>query len=175
MITEPLAPREAAALLRATLAALKAQIGALRQDQLIWRPSESDWCINEIIGHLIETEERGYAGRIQSILENDHPQFEPWDQQAVARERGDQHRDGRALLGAFEQVRLNSIQLVENIALDQLNRSGLHPVVGELTVHDLLHAWIFHDQNHMQQIGEQIKGLMWMHMRNSRRFSQPDG
>lgn len=33
-----------------------------------WHPAEGEWCVNEVLGHLIEAEARGFAGRIRQIL-----------------------------------------------------------------------------------------------------------
>jgi hypothetical protein len=170
--TDPFAPTAIAALLRAGLESVKAEAGALDQAQLSWRPAEDAWCINEVIGHLIEAERRGFAGRIQRFLETDRPLCETWDPPAVAHGRGDCARDGRDLVREFEQLRLESLRLVENLTPDQLDRSGLHPAVGELTVRDLLHEWVFHDRNHIQQIFDNVKALMWPRMGNSRRFQE---
>jgi len=169
-----LSPAEVAALLRTASEMVQAEIGALSQAQLIWRPAPDEWCINEVIGHLIEAERRGFAGRIRLILEKDHPQFEPWDQPAVARERGDCAHDGRTLLREFVRIRAESLSLVEELRPDQLDRAGQHPVVGELRVRDLLHEWVFHDCAHIQQLLDNVKALIWPHMGNSRRFSRPE-
>jgi hypothetical protein len=170
-----LSPTEVAALLRAGLETLTAEINALSLAQLSWRPAPDDWCINEVVGHLIEAERRGFAGRIRGILAQDHPQFEPWDQPAVARARGDCARDGRALLSEFTRLRAESLQLVASLAPDQLDRSGRHPDVGELRVRDLLHEWVFHDRAHIQQVLDNVKALVWPWMGNSRRYTRPQG
>src|SRR5689334_2237823 len=124
MSSPELSPAEVAALLRAGLETLTAEISALSQAQLSWRPAADDWCINEVVGHLIEAERRGFAGRIRSILAQDRPQFEPWDQPAVARARRDCARDGRALLNEFVRLRAESLELVASLTPDQLDRSG---------------------------------------------------
>ena len=161
--------------MRATVETIDAEMNALSQTQLSWRPAPDAWCINEIVGHLIEAERRGFAGRIRTILEHDLPRLETWDQPAVARDRRDCERAGRELVREFKRMRLESLKLVESLTFDQLGRMGSHPDVGELKIIDLIHEWVFHDRSHMQQIFDNIKAMMWMHMGNSRRFSQPEG
>ena len=167
-------PSQIAGLLQATSTILRAEAGALEPAQLQWRPAPDVWCINEVIGHLIEAEERGFAGRIRTILASEMPEFATWDQPAVARARNDCTRDGRALLREFAALRASSITRVESLQPGQLNRSGHHPVVGVLTVNDLLHEWVFHDRMHLQQVLDIVKALVWPHMGNSRRFSAPE-
>jgi hypothetical protein len=169
-----LSPAATAALLRAALETINAEVGALSQALLSWRPTPDDWCINEVLGHLIEAEQRGFAGRIRSMLAHDRPQLDTWDQPAVARARGDCAREGRELLSEFARIRADSIRLVEALRADQLDRSGQHPDVGELRVRDLLHEWVFHDRAHLQQMFENVRAYVWPWMGNSRRFSRPE-
>ena len=168
-----LATATVAALLRATLVAVQAEVAALTPAQLTWRPAPDAWCINEVIGHLIEAEQRGFAGRLRQILEHDHPRLEPWDQPAVARARRDGEREARELLQTFEHLRTASIRLLEGLVPEQCARSGHHPVVGDITVQDLLAEWVFHDRTHLQQILDTVKALAWPHMGNCRKFTDP--
>ena len=162
-----------AALLRATLVALQAEVSALTPTHLRWRPAPDAWCINEVIGHLIEAEQRGFAGRMQQLLEQDHPRLEPWDQRAVALARRDCERNGQELLQTFVQLRTASIQLIERLAPEQSARSGHHPVVGVIAIQELLAEWVFHDRTHLQQLFDTVKALAWPQMGNCRKFTDP--
>ena len=75
----PLAPRQAAALLRAMPNFLRAEFEAAPGEFLRWRPAPEEWCVLEVVGHLIETEERGFAGRIRTILAEERPRLATWD------------------------------------------------------------------------------------------------
>jgi len=169
-----LTTEEIAELLRASMAAIKAETLALRLEHLAWRPGETEWSVNEVVGHLIEAERRGFAGRILQILDQEQPGLDTWDPPAVAAARRDHERDGHELLGELEEMRRESVALVRRLDRAQLERRGFHPEVGELAVRDLLHEWVHHDRNHLQQIQENVKLLVWPHMGNARRFSRPD-
>jgi hypothetical protein len=79
-----LAPAEIAQFLRATLTLLASELAVLPPPVLAWHPAPGEWCVKEVLGHLIETEGRGFAGRIRTILASPEPQLEGWDQEAVA-------------------------------------------------------------------------------------------
>ena len=64
----PLAPHQAAALLGTMPIFLRAEFQAAPEGLLRWRSAPEEWCLLEVVGHLIETEERGFAGRIRTIL-----------------------------------------------------------------------------------------------------------
>ena len=65
-----LAPRQVAALLDASRKAVVAEMGALGMHARV-RLIDGEWCANEVVGHLIEAEQRGFAGRIRSIIAED--------------------------------------------------------------------------------------------------------
>jgi len=167
----PLIPAAVAPFLRATLATLTAEVDALSAEALAWHPAPGEWCVKEVLGHLIETERRGFAGRIRIILAGPEPRLEGWDQNAVAAARRDCGRDARELLGELATMRQDSVRLVEELKAADLARGGDHPTVGRLTVADLLNEWIHHDRNHVRQILANVQAYVWPHMGNARKFS----
>jgi hypothetical protein len=168
-----LSPAEAARLLAAGVEVLRAELGAVPEAALAWHPTPDEWCVKEIIGHLIEAEGRGFAGRIRIILGADRPRLETWDQAAVARARGDCRRPWGALLDELARLRADSLALVRGLGPTELGRAGDHPTVGLLSVGDLLHEWVHHDRNHLRQILANVQAFVWPHMGNAQRFSAP--
>ncbi|HLZ08929.1 MAG TPA: DinB family protein [Chloroflexota bacterium] len=61
----PLVPSEVAQLLAAAGAEIEAEVRAMPAELASWRPAEGEWCVNEVIGHIVEAERRGFAGRIR--------------------------------------------------------------------------------------------------------------
>jgi hypothetical protein len=170
-VSEPTDVKQVAALLRAQATAIRAETAALGDALCRWRPAEGEWCVNEVIGHLIEAERRGFNGRIRTMLAEDEPNLQSWDQEAVARERRDHERAGRDLVAEFETLRQDSAQLVEGLRPDQLDRAGHHPLVGRVAVRDLLNEWVHHDRNHVKQMFSNVQAYVWPRMGNARRFS----
>jgi len=167
----PLAPAEVARLLESAAAAIRAELAALTEDVLGWHPAPGEWCAKEVLGHLIESERRGFAGRIRLILAKDEPDLEGWDQGEVARARRDCERPGVALTAEFDALRRDSVALVAGLRAADLARGGQHPKVGHLRVSDLLHEWVHHDRNHFRQMLANVQAAAWPHMGNARRFS----
>src|SRR5919108_3703361 len=93
-----LTPVEVAAALEAAMATLRAELGALPERVLAWHPAAGEWCVKEVLGHLVEAERRGFAGRIRILLVADHPTLEAWDQDEVPRARPDCARPPVSLL-----------------------------------------------------------------------------
>jgi len=170
----PLSPREVANALRAALLAVRVECTGLPMAMLRWHPAPGEWCVLEVLGHLIEAEERGFAGRVRTLLAETDPRFQTWDQDAVARERRDCEGDLAGILAEWTRLREASATLVEALRPGDLVRSGQHPAVGRLSVSDLLAEWVHHDRNHQRQILANAQAYVWPHMGNARRFSRPE-
>lgn len=162
-----------AGLLRAHTAQVRAEIEALPAAAAAWHPAPHEWCPMEVLGHIIEAERRGFAGRIRIILEADAPALGSWNNLEVAAQRRDCERDPLSVLGEFLQQREASVSLVAGLRPEQLDRGGDHDLVGWLSVGDLLHEWIHHDRAHLRQLLANTQAYVWPHLRNAQRFSQP--
>ncbi len=164
-------PAVVAELLRSAMRTLGAEVTALPAQALAFHPAPGEWCVKEVLGHLIETERRGFAGRIRIILTEAMPRLQTWDQGEVARARRDCERDGAALLGELARMREESVALVRGLSREDLERAGEHPKVGRLRVADLLQEWVHHDRNHVRQILANVQAYVWPHMGNAQKFS----
>jgi hypothetical protein len=169
----PLQPDTVARLLRTSLSMLTSELAALPGELLTWHPAPGEWCIKEVVGHMIETERRGFAGRIQLILESPNPAIEPWDPDAVARERRDHDKEIGVLLEEFRAMREAGIALVLRLGDADLRRGATHPQIGDLRVVDLLHEWVYHDGDHLKQILTVVQDFAWPHLGATQRFYQP--
>ena len=164
-------PQEVAPLLEASGEAISTILGSLPADVASRRPADSEWCVNECIGHLIEAERRGFAGRIKAMLAKDEPRLVPWDAAEVAKARGDCERDLAGLLREFAALRRDSVELVRSLRPADLQRGGMHPVVSRITVDEILHEWVHHDANHLRQALANVQTFMWPAMGATQRFS----
>ena len=122
-MTEPpaLPPARIADLLAASVATVVAELVALGDDGG-WRPEPGEWSANECVGHMIEAERRGFAGRIRRILAADRPDIpadlEDWDPPAVAEARRDHLRPAAELAAEFEALRADGVMLVRTLGPD---------------------------------------------------------
>ncbi len=169
-----LPPSAIADLLDAAARTVVAELDALGSEAG-FRPAPGEWSANECVGHLVEAERRGFAGRIRAILEGG-PGVEPpvlvtWEQTVVAEARRDHLRPAAELADEFAELRRESIVLVRGLAPEDLARVGMHPHVGPLRVDDVLHEWVHHDRNHIRQMLAVTQERVWGQMGNARRFS----
>jgi DinB superfamily len=170
----PLRPAEVAGLLRAARDHVANELTALGDPFAGWRPAEGEWSANECVGHLIEAERRGFAGRIRRILAEDGVVEPDWNQVEVAAARRDWERPAATIVADFVAVRDDSIALVEGLREGDLERAAIHAAVGRVTISNLLGEWVFHDRNHIRQLLANTQSRAWVGMGNTRRFSHPD-
>jgi hypothetical protein len=171
---EPLAPAQVATFLRAAADHIGTELVALGDAWAQWRPAPDEWSANECLGHIIEAERRGFAGRIRRILAEDGVTESDWNQVAVAAARRDNERPVAEILEEFRSIRDDGIALVSDLGDDDLDRFAVHIVVGRITVRNLLHEWVFHDRNHLRQLLANAQARAWPAMGNAQRFSHPD-
>ncbi len=172
--TTPLSAETIADLLAATALTITTELEALGSDGG-WRPEPGEWSANECVGHLIEAERRGFAGRIRTILAADRPDLPPdleaWDPPAVAEARRDHLRPSRELALEFAEMRAPAVDLVRGMQAADMGRLGIHPQIGPLRVDELLGEWVHHDRNHIRQLFAVTQSRVWNQMGNARRFS----
>ena len=149
----------------ASAATVVAELLALGDDGG-WRPEPGEWSANECVGHLIEAERRGFAGRIRTILaataRTGRSQLEAWDPPAVAEARRDHLRSGA---GAGRRVRRRFAPTACASSAGSrpadMARVGIHPEVGPLRVDELLGEWVHHDRNHVRQMLAVTQARVW--------------
>ena len=113
MTEPPLCSARIADLLDASAAIVVAELA--RSGRSGWRPEPGEWSANECVGHLIEAERRGFAGRIRRDPGRGSPRhpgrLESWDPPAVAEARRDHLRAAAELAAEFEGLRADGVGL----------------------------------------------------------------
>jgi hypothetical protein len=160
-------PAEIADLLETSGQAFASTLDALPPEAGSWHPKPGEWCVNECVGHVVEADKRGFAGRIRVILGADEPHLQTWDQKVVEKERKDCERQPSALKKELLDIRSESVSMVRSLRPEDMARGGMHPEVGRLTVDELLHEWVHHDGNHLKQALGNVQAYVWSRMGNA--------
>ena len=111
-------------LLEATPALLRVQLGGLDNAILRWRPAAGEWCIKEVIGHLIETDHIAFMGRVRQMLDADYPTLGGMDVDGIAAARRDDERDLGELLDELTALRAEIGPFVAALSSEELARAG---------------------------------------------------
>jgi hypothetical protein len=124
---------------------------------------DDQWTINnegpetfspfDVVGHLIHGEKTDWPIRIKMILEKGTSStFIPYDRFAMFKESEGKTLD--QLLKNFEALRKKNMEWVRSLGLSEpdLVKKGVHPYFGEVTMSQLISAWVVHDLTHIAQI-----------------------
>jgi hypothetical protein len=143
---------ETTALLARTPRVLHELLDGLPEAWLEGRDTPGGWQPRDVVGHLISAELDDWIPRVEMIMEHgpDRP-FDPFDRFAHV----DRDRDVpmEALLARFAELRAAQLDRLRELVTDaDLERTGRHPSLGEVTMRQLLATWAVHDLDHVSQV-----------------------
>ena len=111
------------------------------------------WSPFDVIGHLVHGERTDWIPRTEHILNygNTVP-FPPFDREAMFTESSGLSMAN--LLTSFAQLRTASLSRLQALGLTEndMDRRGLHPALGEVTLGQHLATWVAHDLSHINQV-----------------------
>ncbi|HEX4284603.1 MAG TPA: DinB family protein [Terracidiphilus sp.] len=141
------------ALLTRTPAVLDALLRDLPDTWATCNEGEKTWTSVDIVGHYLYTEQVNWMPRAGHILKHGgHVPFQPFKRAGHLDEAAPRSLEN--LLDEFARTRAGSIAELRswNLSPSDLTRRGLHPVLGSITLAQLLSAWTVHDLTHLHQI-----------------------
>ena len=140
-------------ILERTPAVLKTLLSGLNDEWVMNNEGPETFSPYDVIGHLIHGEKTDWVTRAKIILEFGLSKpFTPWDRFAQYEES--KGKTLLQLLDEFERVRKENMVWFKSLALSEtdLNKKGLHPKLGEVTLRNLLATWVAHDLTHIAQV-----------------------
>ena len=145
-------------MLRRTPDVAAALLSGLADDWTETPDVDGGWRPRDVVGHLITAEVDNWIPRVRRILEHGTDRaFEPFDRFVhVERDAGRSLDD---LVGRFTTLRRDSLDELDRLVSDaDLDRRGLHPTLGEVTLGQVLATWTVHDLDHISQIFAGLAG-----------------
>jgi hypothetical protein len=147
-------PAEIASTLARTPGAVRALTAGLPPEWLHRNDGPGTWSAYDIVGHLLNAEETNWLPRTRMILEHGLDRaFEPFDREAMLRWEPESID---RILDRFQAVRERIVEelFALHLSPSDLDRRGLHPDVGEVTLAQLWATWVAHDLTHIAQVAE---------------------
>ena len=111
------------------------------------------WSAYDVVGHYIHGERTDWLSRAQIMIsDREDKHFTPFDRFAQFTES--QGKSLSDLLHEFKKLREDNLRELKKIEFsdDVLSRIGIHPKFGEVTLEQLLSAWVVHDLTHIHQL-----------------------
>lgn len=107
----------------------------------------------DVIGHLVHGEKTDWKLRSEMILDHGVAKsFIPFDRFAQYEES--KGKSLEQLLDEFRHLREKNMEWLRSLSLTEsdLEKQGLHPDLGKVTLRQLLATWVIHDLTHIAQV-----------------------
>ena len=142
---------ETTALLRRTPDVLRALLIGLPESWTGTPDTAGGWRPRDVVGHLITGELTDWIARTERILEHGEAvPFDRFDRTAMLARDAELTLD--ELVERFASLRADNLTRLAEIATDaDLDRRGMHPALGSVTLRELLATWAVHDLDHIAQ------------------------
>lgn len=140
-------------ILERTPAVLKTLLSNLHEDWILSNEGPETFSPYDVIGHLIHGEKTDWVARAKLILEFGLSKpFEPYDR--FAQIEASKGKSLQELLNEFEKLRVVNITWLKSLHLkeEDLDKKGMHPSLGEVSLRNLLSTWVVHDLAHIAQV-----------------------
>jgi len=140
-------------ILERTPSVLTSLLSGINNEWIQSNEGEETWSPFDVLGHLIHGEKTDWMARLEIILSDSTAKtFTPFDRFAQFEES--KGKTIQQLLINFEQFRKQNLTLLKskNITEQDLQRTGIHPAFGTVTLEHLLATWVAHDLGHIAQI-----------------------
>lgn len=150
----PMALSEVIAAIGTTPARLADVAAGLAADRRRRRPRPGEWCVNEVMGHLLHVETVAFLPRLRRMLAEEWPTFEAFSPEPWARERDHSLDDFDATLAAFQQARGATLAFLRALPPGAGDRPGLSAFFGPVTLGQYATHIVEHDLEHLAQMAE---------------------
>lgn len=117
-------------------------------------PSEKLTIIEQIC-HVRDIEVEGYHVRFRRMLEEDNPTLESVDTYGLVTKYNYAEANPDDVFHQIHSARNKTMEIIDNLSEEQLNRKGLFEGYGQVSVKSLIHYLCSHDQQH-------LAGIQWL-------------
>jgi hypothetical protein len=144
---------EGMAVLARTPATLRALFEGLPRGWVEGNEGPETWSAFDVLGHLIHGERTDWIARTRILLEHGTEKpFDPFDR--FAHFEASKGKSIDDLLEEFAGLRERNLETLRdmNLSAEDLDKEGMHPELGAVTLRELLATWVTHDLGHLAQI-----------------------
>jgi hypothetical protein len=148
---------EAIPVLEATPSVVRSLLAPLPTEGLDFREDAEAWSPRTVLVHFIQNERTNWIPRARVILSpGEVRKFAAFQQLPGPGEIDD--TDVAAMLAEFAARRQDNLAILRDLNLtpEDYRRTAEHPVLGTVTLAQLLATWVVHDLNHTDQILKSI-------------------
>jgi hypothetical protein len=141
--------------IRSFPAQLEALVEYLDDDDLLGKPLDGEWSVQQIVHHLADSHMNAYI-RTKLILAEDKPTLKPYDQEIWAEMIDTATTNIDESLFILRGLHRRWVRIFESLEDADWARQGVHPETGVMTLEDILKTYSDHGDNHIEQINRTL-------------------
>jgi hypothetical protein len=126
-------------------------VKGLSEAMLRHRPSDSEWSIKEIVGHLRDAAEI-YHKRLYMMSTQTDPVLQPYDPDALAVEHAYLDRNVDEMLRELRDFRAATVRLLTTLVNWNWARTGRHLEDGRVSIRQLVEHMVEHENEHLEDL-----------------------
>lgn len=148
--------------------ALRVLLAPFDEATLTARPAPGEWCVLEVVGHLITCDTGAFRDRVEAIIAG-ADQVPAFDAGRALDELDPVNSTIGDLLDELAVVRARSVEFVRSLSPDAVTATAPFGDRGEFAASDFLLEWPYHDQDHIRQILDAVQRHYLPHMTDTMR------
>jgi uncharacterized damage-inducible protein DinB len=139
---------------------LRDAVGGLSGGQLDTPYRPSGWTVRQVAHHIPDSHMNAYT-RMKLALTEDEPTIRPYEEQLWAELADSRETPVEVSVALLEFLHLRWEVLLRSLQLPDFARTLRHPVVGVMTLDNLIHHYAWHGRHHVAQITELRRREGW--------------
>ncbi len=165
---------EIAATLESLPSVLRTLLAPYEAETLMERPEPGEWCVLEVVGHLITCDRGAFRDRVEAIVAG-VAQVPGFDASAALVARDPLRASIDELLDELTAVRAESVEFVRSLTPAALAATAPYGGHGIFAAADFVLEWPYHDQDHLRQILDAVQRHYLPHMTDTMRTALVGG
>lgn len=133
--------------------------------ETLWRPNTDNWCLLEIVCHLVDEEVHDFRARVATALDPVKHPFYPIDPVGWVTERKYMEQDYPLKVNEWIKERDASIKWLRSLNEPKWSSTFDHVDFGPVSASHFLANWLAHDHIHIRQINR-TKRAFFDHISN---------
>lgn len=117
-----------------------------------FKPSPDQWCMLEVVCHLVDEEKEDFRTRVDLVLANPAQQLPKFNPLAWVTDRDYMAQDFNKKRDEFLSEREASLDWLRSLQNPKWANAFDHPKLGKLSARLFLTNWLAHDYIHIRQI-----------------------
>jgi hypothetical protein len=130
---------------------IRKALEGVEEELLRFKPAPNAWSIHEIVVHLCDADLVA-AHRMKAVISETNPLLTAFDQDSWTSRMHYSELDLKTHLELFRLLRISMASVLQKLAPEEWQRTGIHNVAGKITLQDIVESYVEHVEGHLRQM-----------------------